>query len=145
MRLYIDVIQILRAYELTEHSSCASVRSFAESALLKPGVSVFRFSMAWSQGGKLVRNSAIMLCVVEMMKAGLIEEMMDDVMDGVNQTEEEDVDVEVAKVLQEVAGEVVAELPAAGKTQIEAEKTDEVRSPVMQCHHASCATVFFRF
>jgi hypothetical protein len=68
------------------------------------------------------------LCA-EMMKAGLIEEMMDDVMDGVNETEEDEVDVEVQKVLQEVAGEEIAELPDAGRTKVEPEKTEEVRTP----------------
>jgi hypothetical protein len=67
-----------------------------------------------------------MRCVAEMMKAGLIEEMMDDVMDGVNETEEEEVDEEVAKVLQEVAGEEIAKLPDAGRVQVEPEKTEEV-------------------
>lgn len=65
-----------------------------------------------------------------MMKAGLIEEMMDDVMDSVNDTQEEEVDEEVEKVLLEVAGEEIAELPDAGRTKVEPEQTEEVRTPI---------------
>jgi Snf7 len=63
-----------------------------------------------------------------MMKAGLIEEMMDDTMDTANDLEEEEVDGEVEKVLQEVAGEQLAKLPNAGRTAVAAEKlkTEEV-------------------
>ena len=64
----------------------------------------------------------------EMMKAGLIEEMMDDVMDSVHDTQEEEVDEEVQKVLLEVAGDEIAELPDAGVTKVEPAQTEEVRS-----------------
>lgn len=64
-----------------------------------------------------------------MMKAGLIEEMMTDAMDDVTETQEEEIDVEVDKVLQEVAGEVLAKLPEAGRTKLAPEpvKTEAVR------------------
>jgi len=61
-----------------------------------------------------------------MMKAGLIEEMVNDVMEDVSDAKEEEIDEEVAKVLQEVAGDVIETLPDAGQTQIEPEKTEEV-------------------
>mmetsp|Transcript_1908 Transcript_1908/g.6784 ORF Transcript_1908/g.6784 Transcript_1908/m.6784 type:complete len:234 (+) Transcript_1908:594-1295(+) len=55
----------------------------------------------------------------EMMKAGVIEEMVADAMDGVLDSEdlEEETEEEVQKVLAELAGETVAELPAASRTQ----------------------------
>lgn len=64
---------------------------------------------------------------VEMMKAGLIEEMVNDVMEDVSDAQEEEVDEEVAKVLQEVAGDVIEKLPDAGRVKVEPEKTEEVR------------------
>lgn len=67
----------------------------------------------------------------EMMKAGLIEEMVDDVMDDVAGADEEEVDEEVEKVLHEVAGESLAKLPQAGTSvpaTAEQEKTEEVRA-----------------
>ena len=67
--------------------------------------------------------------LAEMMKAGLIEEMMDDVMDSVHDTQEEEVDEEVQKVLLEVAGDEIAELPDAGVTKVEPEQTEQVRRP----------------
>ena len=66
-----------------------------------------------------------------MMKAGLIEGMMDDAMEDVGGAEEEDVDEEVQKVLLEVAGEDAVSLPAAGKARVSAQEvaqmTEEVR------------------
>lgn len=60
------------------------------------------------------------------MKAGLIEEMMDDVMEDVSDAQEAEIDEEVAKVLQEVAGDVIEKLPDAGHVRIEPEKSEEV-------------------
>lgn len=62
-----------------------------------------------------------------MMKAGLIEEMVNDVMEDVSDAQEEAVDEEVAKVLQEVAGDVIEKLPDAGRVKVEPEKTEEVK------------------
>jgi charged multivesicular body protein 3 len=64
-----------------------------------------------------------------MMKAGLIEEMVDEAMDTAAGAEEVEVDAEVEKVLQEVAGEQLAKLPSAGRTEVaaEPEKSEEVR------------------
>eukprot|EP00892_Ulva_mutabilis_P008718 jgi/Ulvmu1/6218/UM028_0074.1 len=64
----------------------------------------------------------------EMMKAGLIEEIVNDVMEDVSDAQEEEVDEEVAKVLQEVAGDVIETLPDAGKTKVEPEKTEEEKA-----------------
>jgi hypothetical protein len=52
-----------------------------------------------------------------MARAGLIEEIMNDAIDGALGDEEleEETDAEIAKVLQEVAGEVIAALPEAAK------------------------------
>lgn len=70
----------------------------------------------------------------EMARAGLIEEIMNDAIDGALGDEEleEETDAEISKVLQEVAGEVIAALPAAAKpTKVaapaapEAEEEDE--------------------
>lgn len=77
-----------------------------------------------------------------MMKAGLIEEMMDDVMDSVNDTEEEEVDEEVEKVLLEVAGEQISELPDAGRTKVEPEKTEAVHIPKTPCQPGYLVFVF---
>lgn len=51
----------------------------------------------------------------EMAKAGLIDEMMNDALDSAldNEDIEEETDAEVEKVLLEVAGETMAQLPAA--------------------------------
>jgi hypothetical protein len=87
----------------------------------------------------------------EMMKAGLIEEMVDDVMEDVGGAEEEDVDGEVQRVLQEVAGETLAKLPQAGAARAEAEKastkTEEVRLAArgQRCHmHRGCCAIAVR-
>jgi len=56
----------------------------------------------------------------EMMKAGLIDEMMGDAMDSTMDTEdmEEETDEEVNRVLAEIAGETLAKLPAAQRTKV---------------------------
>lgn len=53
----------------------------------------------------------------EMARAGLIDEVMNDAIDSALGDEdlEEETDAEVQKVLQEVAGDVIAALPAAAK------------------------------
>lgn len=64
----------------------------------------------------LLRALALLLRdLPEMAKAGLIEEMMNDAIDSALGDEdiEEETDAEVEKVLQEVAGETLAALPAA--------------------------------
>lgn len=50
-----------------------------------------------------------------MMKAGLIEEMVEDVMDDVMDSEdlEEETEKEVDRILMEVTGETLAQLPQA--------------------------------
>jgi charged multivesicular body protein 3 len=55
-----------------------------------------------------------------MAKAGLIEEMMNDSLDSALGDEEleDETEEEVAKVLQEVAGEVLAAMPDAKKAQV---------------------------
>lgn len=54
---------------------------------------------------------------------------MEDTLDSTNDLQEEEVDGEVEKVLQEVAGEELAKLPNAGRTSVaaEPEKSEEVR------------------
>ncbi|GMH41290.1 hypothetical protein BSKO_09200 [Bryopsis sp. KO-2023] len=55
----------------------------------------------------------------EMTKAGLIEEMVEDVMDDVGDTEdlEEETEAEVDKILMEITGDTLAELPQASRPQ----------------------------
>lgn len=67
----------------------------------------------------------------EMMKAGLIEEMIGETMDSVNDVGiEESADGEVNKVLFEIAGEDILAMPEAGKLQ--AEPTPEEKEAEMQ-------------
>mmetsp|Transcript_23 Transcript_23/g.43 ORF Transcript_23/g.43 Transcript_23/m.43 type:complete len:214 (-) Transcript_23:765-1406(-) len=56
----------------------------------------------------------------EMMKAGIIEEMMSDTLDSALDTEdmEEETEEQVNKVLAEIAGETAAALPSAQKTKV---------------------------
>jgi charged multivesicular body protein 3 len=55
-----------------------------------------------------------------MMRAGLIDEIMSDAIDGTlgAEDEEEEVDEEVDKVLMEVAGEALAAMPAARRQPV---------------------------
>lgn len=55
------------------------------------------------------------LCIAEMMKAGLIDEMMNDALDSALDTEdmEEETEEQIEQVLAEIAGETAAALPNA--------------------------------
>lgn len=65
----------------------------------------------------------------EMMKAGIIEEMMNEAIDSAvdDDNADEETDAEVDKVLQEIAGETMAEMAAAptAKKQQEAQEMEE--------------------
>lgn len=59
-------------------------------------------------------SSTMQLMSQEMMKAGLIDEMMEDMFDGVMDEDlEEETEEEVDKVLSEIAGETLAQMAAA--------------------------------
>ncbi|KAK9866162.1 hypothetical protein WJX84_005192 [Apatococcus fuscideae] len=64
-------------------------------------------------------NQTVQQMSKEMMKAGVIDEMMDDAIEGAIDSDdiEEETDAEVDKVLQEIAGETVAQMAAAPKAK----------------------------
>lgn len=66
-------------------------------------------------------NQTMMEMSREMMRAGIIDEMMADAVDGAVDTEdmEEETDEEVDKVLMEIAGETMAQMAAAPKQRRE--------------------------
>lgn len=67
------------------------------------------------------------IVIAEMIKAGLIEELMQDAIDDTEDIDEfeEATDQEVNKILQEIAGETMAQLPKA----IEQKQEEAVVAP----------------
>lgn len=73
-------------------------------------------------------NKSMLEMSKEMMKAGLIDEMMNDAIEGAMGAEdiEEEIDSEVAKVLEEVAGETASQLPKAKARPVAPSRVSEV-------------------
>merc|ERR1712014_408068 len=61
----------------------------------------------------------------EMMKAGIIEEMVDDAMDAADEVDEDAADEEVEKVMDELAGEAFRDAQKAPSGQVQQHKADD--------------------
>ncbi|EFJ14961.1 hypothetical protein SELMODRAFT_180699 [Selaginella moellendorffii] len=70
----------------------------------------------------------------EMLKAGVIEEIVNDAVDSAIDTEdmEDEIDEEVDKVLSEVAGETISQLPATTKREKMKQPADAEAAPPQQ-------------
>lgn len=89
--------------------------------------------------GKLIKAPEVGLIMQnmskEMMKAGLISEMMDDMIDSAVDTDdiEEETEVEVQRVLDEIAGETMERMPtASAKKEQDAPLEEEVEEEMRQ-------------
>jgi hypothetical protein len=74
----------------------------------------------------------------EMLKAGVIEEVMSDELDSAldNDDIEEEIEEEVDKVLSELAGETAAQLPAAARREHATKQADAQTEPVPEKEEA---------